>query len=85
MAVPQVYVRDEFSSTLKPRRQLAAFTRVELAPGETKEFTLTVGRGRCAHWAADYVWRVEPGAFTVELGEDAAHILSTAPLTVREA
>ena len=52
VAVPQVYVRDEFSSTLKPRRQLAAFTRVELAPGETKEFTLTVGAaGRCARWA----------------------------------
>ena len=85
VAVPQVYVRDEFSSTLKPRRQLAAFTRVELAPGETKEFTLTVGPRALRTLGADYVWRVEPGAFTVELGEDAAHILSTAPLTVREA
>lgn len=85
VAVPQVYVRDEFSSTLKPRRQLAAFTRVELAPGETKEFTLTVGPRALRTLGADYVWRVEPGAFTVELGEDAAHILSAAPLTVREA
>ena len=85
MAVPQVYVRDEFSSTLKPRRQLAAFTRVELAPGETKEFTLTVGPRALRTLGADYVWRVETGAFTVELGEDAAHILSAAPLTVREA
>ena len=84
VAVPQVYVRDEFSSTVKPRRQLAAFTRVELAPGETKEFTLTVGPRALRTLGPDYVWRVEPGAFTVELGTDAAHILCTAALTVRE-
>ena len=33
VAVPQVYVRDEFSSTLKPRRQLAAFTPRGAGPG----------------------------------------------------
>ena len=41
-AVPQIYIRDMVSSTVKPLMALAAFGKVELKSGETKRITLTV-------------------------------------------
>ena len=46
-AVPQLYVRDMFSSVVKPERQLAAFRRLTLAPGESRRVELTVGPSSC--------------------------------------
>ena len=81
-AVPQLYVRDLFSSVVKPERQLAAFTRVTLAPGERRRLTLTVGPRQLRTLGADYVWRVEPGQFELQLGDNAENILLRADLTV---
>ena len=81
-AVPQLYVRDLFSSVVKPERQLAAFTRVTLAPGERRRLTLTVGPRQLRTLGADYVWRVEPGRFELQLGDNAENILLRADLTV---
>lgn len=81
-AVPQLYVRDLFSSVVKPERQLAAFTRVTLAPGERRRLTLTVGPRHLRTLGADYVWRVEPGQFELQLGDNAENILLRADLTV---
>lgn len=81
-AVPQLYVRDLFSSVVKPERQLAAFTRVTLAPGEKRCITLTVGPRQLRTLGADYVWRVEPGRFELQLGDNAENILLRTDLTV---
>lgn len=81
-AVPQLYVRDLFSSVVKPERQLAAFTRVTLAPGERRCITLTVGPRQLRTLGADYVWRVEPGQFELQLGDNAENILLRTDLTV---
>ena len=81
-AVPQLYVRDLFSSVVKPERQLAAFTRVTLAPGEKRCITLTVGPRQLRTLGADYVWRVEPGQFELQLGDNAENILLRTDLTV---
>ena len=82
VAVPQVYVRDYFSSVVKPERLLAAFTRVQLAPGERRTLTLEVGPRALRTLGPDYVWRVEPGDFEVQLGDNAEHILLRENLTV---
>ena len=83
VAVPQIYVRDFYSSVVKPERQLAAFTRVELAPGESRRVSVTVGPRALRTLSPDYVWRVEPGDFEIQLGDNAANILLRAGLTVR--
>lgn len=70
--VPQVYIRDCFSSTVKPVRELAAFTRVTLQPGETRRVTVTVSPRRMRTLGPDYVWRVEPGEFRIMVGSNAA-------------
>ena len=81
-AVPQLYVRDMFSSVVKPERQLAAFRRLTLAPGESRRVELTIGPKQLRTLGPDYVWRVEPGKFELQLGDNAENILLRADLTV---
>ena len=70
-AVPQLYLRDMVSSTVKPLKTLAAFTRVELEPGEEKTVTLTIGPKAMRTLDPDFHWSVEPGEFRVYLSENA--------------
>lgn len=75
VAVPQLYIRDWVSSTVKPERYLCGFTRVELEPGEEKTVEITIGPKSMRTLDRNYVWNVEPGKFTVYLGKDAEKIL----------
>lgn len=83
-AVPQLYIHDAFASVVKPRRQLGGFARVELQPGESRTVRFEVGPRQLRTLGADYVWRVEPGRFEIQLGDNAENILLTAPLTVAQ-
>lgn len=68
-AVPQLYIRDWVSSTVKPLIALAAFTRVDLQPGEEKTVELTITERAMRTLTPQYKWVVEPGKFTLYLGE----------------
>ena len=81
-AVTLLYVRDLFSSVVKPERQLAAFRRLTLAPGESRRVELTVGPKQLRTLGPEYVWRLEPGKFELQLGDNAENILLRADLTV---
>ena len=75
VAVPQLYLRDWVSSTVKPLRYLCGFTRVELEPGEEKTVEITIGPKSMRTLDPNFVWSVEPGKFTVYLGENAEKML----------
>ena len=74
-AVPQLYIRDWVSSTVKPLRYLCGFARVDLEPGEEKAVEITIGPKSMRTLDPSYVWSVEPGDFTVYLGENAEKML----------
>lgn len=74
-AVPQLYIRDWVSSTVKPLRYLCGFARVDLQPGEEKTVEITIGHKSMRTLDENYVWHVEPGKFTVYLGENCEKIL----------
>lgn len=74
VAVPQLYLRDWVSSTVKPLRYLCGFARVELQPGEEKTVQIPIGERSMRTLDPDYHWCVEPGKFTVYLGENAEKI-----------
>ena len=76
-AVPQLYIRDLFASTVKPRMALCAFARVELEPGESKVVKMEIGPKSMRTLGPDYVWRLEPGDFEVILASDAEHPIMT--------
>ncbi|MBQ9408269.1 MAG: glycoside hydrolase family 3 C-terminal domain-containing protein, partial [Clostridia bacterium] len=71
VAVPQIYIRDMVSSTVKPLMALAGFGKFELAPGENKCVEITVTPKSMRTLGRDFIWRIEPGEFLLFLACDA--------------
>ena len=74
--VVQLYAHDELASVVRPMKELVAFKRITLAPGESREVELEVPYRRFALWDAHMVQRVEEGWFEVWLGRNAAEKVS---------
>ncbi len=69
--VAQVYVGDPHTKLPRPIRELKGFDRVELAPGETKHLTVPLDARSFAYYdVAGKKWVVDPGHFTVEVGDN---------------
>jgi beta-glucosidase len=67
--VVQVYVRDVEASVHRPVRELKAFTKVFLDPGESRQVTLTLDQRAFSFWSELLGrWVVEAGDFAVEVG-----------------
>lgn len=81
-AVPQIYLRDMVSSTVKPEWLLAAFTRVALAPGETRTVSLEIPPRVMRTLDRHFRWSVEPGEFRAALGENAEALQMEQPFFV---
>lgn len=67
--VVQLYVGDDVASVRRPPRELRAFAKVALAPGEaaTARFALTMRE--LAFWdRAGHAWVAEAGSFTIRAG-----------------
>jgi beta-glucosidase len=80
--VAQLYVREDVSSVETPERALKGFSRITLRPGETKPVTFEVPQDELAVWNAEKKWVVEPGAYTVWVG-DSSQATLTAKFTLR--
>jgi beta-glucosidase len=81
--VVQVYVRDPQASVLRPPRELKAFRKVRLAPGESETVTVTLGARDLSYWHPVLRrWLLEGGAFVVEVGSSSRDIRATATVEV---
>ena len=69
--VVQLYIHDELASVVRPVKQLAAFKRVTLAPGESREVELEIPYRQFGLWDKDMRFGVEEGWFEVWLGRNA--------------
>lgn len=63
--VVQLYVHDRVASRVRPVRELKAFTKVALAPGESRQVAFHLDRRQLAFTGADGQCRAEPGWFDV--------------------
>jgi beta-glucosidase len=63
--VVQIYVSDVAASVTRPVKQLRAFERVSLQPGESKTLAFTLGSPDLGLYDARFRWIVEPGEFRV--------------------
>lgn len=71
----QLYVRDVESAVRRPVRELKAFEKVPLRPGESKQISFTLDKRAFAYWEPKcHAWFVESGAFVIEIGESSRNI-----------
>ena len=68
----QLYVRDEVVSVSRPVRELKAFQRVTLKPGESRAVSLRVAVKDLWFYGLDMKPVVEPGTFRVFVGPSSA-------------
>jgi beta-glucosidase len=103
--VVQVYVApDSACSVVRPAKELKAFAKLTLDPGETATAVFTLGSRAFAYWTpstdmpnADTVlpgslgdkavastpgWTVEPGEYTVHIGQASDNIAHRVPVTI---
>lgn len=81
--VVQVYVRDPEASVLRPVRELKAFGKVALAPGESSTLTFELTRRDLSYWHTGLGrWVVEGGEFVVEVGASSRDIRGSVSIQV---
>jgi beta-glucosidase len=73
--VVQLYLHDEYASVARPVKELKAFKRITLEPGESRQVELTLPYRSFGLWDKDLKFVVEPGAFDVIIGKNAENVL----------
>ena len=73
--VVQLYLHDEYASVARPAKELKAFKRITLEPGESRQVELTLPYRSFGLWDKDLKFVVEPGSFDVMIGKDAENML----------
>jgi len=80
---PQLYLA---AAPRRAQQRLIGWSKVALKPGEAREVTVKVSPRMLANWdAAGHGWRLDPGAYKVFVGPDAATASLTASTTLAAA
>jgi beta-glucosidase len=82
IAVPQLYVRDLLASVVRPVKELKAFCRVALGPGETARVSVDVPTDMLSFTGPDGRRIVEPGEHELQVGASSADIRLRATVTL---
>jgi beta-glucosidase len=81
--VVQVYVATKAGPVRRPARELRAFTKVALEPGETKIVELSLGRRAFAYWDIEEGdWVVPGGEYTVQVGDNVSTIVTAQTISL---
>jgi len=80
--IPQLYVRDRLASVVRPVRELKAFGRVELNPGEAARVSFRVPVDMLAFTGMAGTRIIEPGRFELAVGASSADIRLRAEVDV---
>ena len=81
--VVQVYVATAAGPVRRPGRELRAFAKVELQPGESRAVSFELGRRAFAYWdVREHGWVVAPGEYAVQIGRSAADVVAEATVTL---
>ncbi|HTV20223.1 MAG TPA: glycoside hydrolase family 3 protein [Polyangiaceae bacterium] len=81
--VAQIYVAPPPSKLPRPRRELRAFTRVELTPGETRHVSVNLDARAFTYFdPTSQRWQADPGKYTIELARSADDVESRTEITL---
>lgn len=80
----QLYIGQRDPSEPRPAKELKAFEKIELRPGETKTVEFRIDRSMLAFYSAGkHDWTVEPGRFTAYVCASSADVRGQAGFDVR--
>jgi beta-glucosidase len=81
--VVQVYVATAAGPVRRPARELRAFAKVALEPGESRTVAFDLDRRAFAYYdVLEHGWVVAPGEYAVQIGADALDVVAEAALTL---
>ena len=81
--VVQLYVATTAGPVRRPARELRAFTKVGLEPGETRTVHLDLDRRAFAYYDINAAgWIVAPGTYLIQVGENATTVIGEAAITL---
>ena len=81
----QVYVRDVEASVEQPERELAAFRKVSLEAGESRDVELELGFDQLAFFDVESnAWKLEAGDFEILIGSSSRDTRLSGTVHVRE-
>nr|WP_262506348.1 fibronectin type III-like domain-contianing protein [Rufibacter tibetensis] len=81
--VVQLYVKDEQASVKRPEKELKAFQKVFLRPGESKTVTLTLKKDAFQFYdEGKKQWVLEPGKFQILAGSSSKDIRARGEVTL---
>ncbi len=82
--VAQLYIGDPSAKIKRPVKELKGYQKVRLDPGGKQHVTLTLDRRSLAYWdVASNNWRVDPGQFTVFVGDSSANTPLTKDFSIQ--
>jgi beta-glucosidase len=82
--VAEVFVGDQHAPVPRPVKELKGFAKVNLNPGETKNFTVKLDRRAFSYYdVKTHTWVVSQGDFDVFVAHSAADVELTGKVTVR--
>jgi beta-glucosidase len=81
--VVQIYAGEDSPTVLRPQKELKAFDKVQLAPGEKKTVTFEIDKQQLAFWNDEtHAWQLNPGDYTVSIGTSSADIAHRLHITL---
>ena len=73
--IPQLYIKDVESTLSRPEKELKAFDRITLNPGETKTVEFLITGEKLSYFDPEkHEWITEPGEFQAEVGSSSRNI-----------
>jgi beta-glucosidase len=84
--IVQLYVRDPVARLARPDKELKAFAKVGLEPGESTRVRFSLEQRALAYWDPSVAaWVAEPGEFELLAGSSSRDIRSRARFVLKEA
>ncbi len=80
--VVQLYLHQDHPSVVQPERQLKAFKRITLEPGETRQVTLNLDYDDLVIVGANMKWSVEPDTYQILIGPSSNDIRLEGEITM---
>lgn len=75
VATAQLYIQDVTASLVRPVKELKAFEKAALQPGEKKELTFTIGKDELGFFDNEGRYRLEDGLFRIYVGQSSRDCL----------